>query len=270
MSVVSPTNPVARSFLDTFVYFWTYFTHLTNLWLLVCYVAVITEWRWLSLFRRPSMLASAAAFIALVMLFYHFMLAPYIRMEGALLVATYMLHYVAPLMYLAWWVFGVPHGRLGWGRLPLILLPGIALHRLGAAARRGGERVSLRHPRCRQERLWRRGHRRAHPAGCRRHFRCHTDRRRQAAGGGEGEADNGREAGCNDRRICDRIGSPAAAVRPDHRQPAGRRRQPRRRAGVLLLVLHHPQQPDGGGDLPVRPRRAGAGWAGGASPGCAA
>lgn len=125
MSVVSPTNPVARSFLDTFVYFWTYFTHLTNLWLLVCYVAAITEWRGLSLFRRPTMLASAAAFITLVMLFYHFLLAPYIRMEGALLVATYLLHYVAPLMYLAWWVFGVPHGRLGWGRLPLILLPGV-------------------------------------------------------------------------------------------------------------------------------------------------
>ena len=125
MSVVSPTNPVARSFFDTFIYFWTYFTHLTNLWLLVCYVAAITEWRGLSLFRRPTMLASAAAFITLVMLFYHFMLAPYIRMEGALLVATYMLHYVAPVMYLAWWVFGVPHGRLNWGRLPLILLPGI-------------------------------------------------------------------------------------------------------------------------------------------------
>jgi hypothetical protein len=82
MSVVSPTNPVARSFLDTFIYFWTYFTHLTNLWLLVCYLAWITDWRWLSLFRRPTMLASAAAFITLVMLFYHFLLAPYIRMEG--------------------------------------------------------------------------------------------------------------------------------------------------------------------------------------------
>ena len=126
MSVVSATNPVARSFLDTFVYFWTYFTHLTNLWLVVCYFAYVTQWRWLSLFRRSTMQASAAAFITLVMLFYHFMLAPYIRMEGALLVATYMLHYVAPLLYLAWWAFAAPHGRLGWGRIPLILLPGVA------------------------------------------------------------------------------------------------------------------------------------------------
>jgi hypothetical protein len=126
MSVVSATNPVARSFPDTFIYFWTYFTHLTNIWLVVCYLAYVTEWRWLGWFGRATMQASAAAFITLVMLFYHFMLAPYLKMEGSLQVATYMLHYVAPIMYLAWWGFGAPHGRLGWGRIPLILLPGVA------------------------------------------------------------------------------------------------------------------------------------------------
>ena len=125
MSVVSATNPVARSFPDVFVYFWTYFTHLTNIWLVVCYLAYVTEWRWIGWFRRPTMQASAAAFITLVMLFYHFMLAPYLQMEGALQVASYMLHYVTPVMYLAWWAFGAPHGRLGWGRIPLILLPGV-------------------------------------------------------------------------------------------------------------------------------------------------
>ena len=125
MSVVSATNPVARSFFDTFDYFWTYFTHLTNIWLVVSYLAYVTEWRWIGWFRRPTMQASAAAFITLVMLFYHFMLAPYIKMEGELLVATYMLHYVAPVLYLSWWAFGTTHGRLRWGSIPLILLPGI-------------------------------------------------------------------------------------------------------------------------------------------------
>ena len=125
MSVVSATNPVARSFPDIFVYFWTYFTHLTNLWLVVCYLSFVTEWRWLAWMRRPVMLASAAAFITLVMLFYHFMLAPYIPMEGGLLVATYLLHYVAPILYLGWWVACAPHGTLRWQRIPLILLPGV-------------------------------------------------------------------------------------------------------------------------------------------------
>jgi hypothetical protein len=125
LSVVSATNPVARSFPDIFVYFWTYFTHLTNLWLVVCYLAWVTEWRGLGWFRRPTMLASAAAFITLVMLFYHFMLAPYLEMTGALLVASVLLHYVAPLLYLFWWVVGAPHGGLGWWKLPVMLLPGV-------------------------------------------------------------------------------------------------------------------------------------------------
>lgn len=126
MMTVNASNPVARSLPDVFVYFWTYFTHLTNLWLLVCYLADLTQWRWLALFRRATMQASAAAFITLVMLFYHFMLAPYLQMEGPLLFATYLLHYVAPLIFLAWWALALPHGRLGWGRIPLILLPGVA------------------------------------------------------------------------------------------------------------------------------------------------
>jgi hypothetical protein len=125
MSVVSATNPVARSFPDVFGYFWTFFTHLTNLWLVVCYLAYVTQWSWISWFQRSTMLTSAAAFITLVMLFYHFLLAPYINMEGELLVATYMLHYVAPIMYLAWWGFGPPHGRLNWKSIPLMLLPGV-------------------------------------------------------------------------------------------------------------------------------------------------
>jgi len=71
------------------------------------------------------MQASAAAFIALVMLFYHFMLAPYLNMQGPLLFASYLLHYVAPVLYLLWWIFGLPHGRLGWRRIPLMLIPGV-------------------------------------------------------------------------------------------------------------------------------------------------
>lgn len=123
--VVSETNPVARSFPDAFIYFWTYFTHLTNLWLLLSYAAVLTGWRWIGGFGRPVMLASAATFITLVMLYYHFMLHPYYTFEGNLLIATYLLHYVAPIIYLAWWLLFAPHGTLRYGQIPLILLPGV-------------------------------------------------------------------------------------------------------------------------------------------------
>lgn len=125
MMSVSATNAVARSLPDVFIYFWTYFTHLTNIWLVLTHLSVVTGARWLGWFRRPTTMASAATFITLVMLYYHFMLAPYIPMAGALLTATYLLHYVAPIIYLAWWVVWAPHGTLRLARLPMILLPGV-------------------------------------------------------------------------------------------------------------------------------------------------
>ncbi len=126
MMSVSATNPVARSLPDVFLYFWTYFTHLTNLWLVLTHLAVLSGVAWLGFFRRPVMLLSAATFILLVMLFYHFMLAPYYQLEGGLMVASYLLHYVAPVIYLVWWVVGAPHGVLTARHVPLALLPGVA------------------------------------------------------------------------------------------------------------------------------------------------
>jgi len=122
---VTAVNPFARSLPDTLVYFWSYFTHLTNLWLVLTYAAVTSGVRWLGWFRRPVIMTSAAAFIILVMLYYHFMLAPTLKMEGALLVATWLLHYVAPLLFLVWWALFAPHGTLRLGHIPLMLLPGI-------------------------------------------------------------------------------------------------------------------------------------------------
>lgn len=123
---ITAVNPVARSLPDTLVYFWTFFTHLTNLWLVLTYVAVLSGRNWLGWFRRPVIMASAAAFITLVMLYYHFMLAPTLKMEGALAVATWLLHYVAPILYLVWWALSAPHGVLRFKHIALMLLPGIA------------------------------------------------------------------------------------------------------------------------------------------------
>ena len=123
--IVTTDNPVARSLPDTFIYFWTFFTHLTNLWLVLTYVSVLSGWNWLGWFRRPLIMASAAAFITLVMLYYHFMLAPTLNMEGALVVATWLLHYVAPILYLIWWALFAPHGVLRFKHVGLMLLPGI-------------------------------------------------------------------------------------------------------------------------------------------------
>lgn len=123
--VVSAANPVARSFPDAFVYFWTYFTHLSNLGLVVIYIAELSGWRRLGWARSASARVIAAGYIALVGLYYHFMLAPTLHMEGGLAIATWLLHYVTPVLYIVWWAVGVPHGRLRFRQVPLLLLPGL-------------------------------------------------------------------------------------------------------------------------------------------------
>lgn len=122
---VGADGAAAHSFLDTFVYYWTYLTHLSNLGLVLVYLAELTGWGWLGWFRRPQTQAMLAAFITLVMVFYHFMLAPYIAMKGALGVASNLLHYAAPLAFLGWWALFAPHGRLRWRDLPFMLVPGL-------------------------------------------------------------------------------------------------------------------------------------------------
>lgn len=122
---ISAENPVARSLPDAFIYFWTFFTHLTNLGLILVYLAVLTGWGWLDWFRKPATQALMGGFITLVMVFYHFMLAPTLVMEGALGVATILLHYVTPVLYLLWWALFAPHGSLRYRQIPLMLLPGI-------------------------------------------------------------------------------------------------------------------------------------------------
>jgi hypothetical protein len=118
--------PDGRSLPDALIYFWTFFTHLTNLGLLLAYAAELTRWPWLGWFRRPRTQALVAAYILLVMLYYHFMLAPYYDFEGPLLVATILLHYVAPITYLAWWAALTSHGALRLGDMPWMLVPGVA------------------------------------------------------------------------------------------------------------------------------------------------
>lgn len=122
---VTAENPVARSLPDAFVYFWSYFTHLTNLGLVLVYLGVLTRWPWLGWFRKPTTQALMAGFITLVMVFYHFMLAPYYQMQGGLLVATILLHYVAPIAYLIWWAACAGHGTLKFRDIPIMWVPGL-------------------------------------------------------------------------------------------------------------------------------------------------
>lgn len=122
MPGMAATSGVAGAFID----FWSYFTHLTNLVLVLIYAAALSGARWLGWAGHPRTQALMAGYIALVMVFYHFMLAPYFTFEGGLLVATILLHYVAPIIYLVWWLAFARHGSLRFADVPLLLVPGLA------------------------------------------------------------------------------------------------------------------------------------------------
>ena len=118
-------TPVERGAVGQFIYFWSFFTHLTNFGLVLVYVASLTDWKALAWVRHPVGRASMAGNIALVMVFFHFFLAPNFTFTGGLLVANYILHYAAPLLYLIWWFTLIPHGTLRFSQIPIMLLPGL-------------------------------------------------------------------------------------------------------------------------------------------------
>src|SRR6201995_5778748 len=50
---VSPQNPVARSFPEVLVYYFTFLTNLSNTAIILTYLAALTGWGWLGWFRSP-------------------------------------------------------------------------------------------------------------------------------------------------------------------------------------------------------------------------
>ncbi len=119
-----PQNRPLWSFL---VYYWSFLTNLSNTALILTYAADLTGARWLGWFRDPVTKAGMAGIMMLVMFFYHFMLAPYLPdLPQAIEISNVLLHYVTPVLYLAWWLAFSPHGTLRYRDVPMMLVPGLA------------------------------------------------------------------------------------------------------------------------------------------------
>lgn len=104
-------------------HFFSYYTILNNIAAVLVYLSAVTTTRWLSLFRRPLVRGLMAANIALVGLYVFFVLRFLQTLEGPFLVADTMLHYIAPVLYVLWWVVTQRHGLLRWPNLPWMLVP---------------------------------------------------------------------------------------------------------------------------------------------------
>ena len=123
----SAQNPVPRSLPNMLIYYWTFLTNLSNLALILIYLSEPSRSPWLGWFRHPVTRAGMAGIMMLVMFFYHFMLAPTLPLvPPAITVSNILLHYVTPLLYLAWWAALVSHGLLRLRDVPAMLVPGLS------------------------------------------------------------------------------------------------------------------------------------------------
>ena len=103
--------------------FFIYYTILTNIVLVLIYVSELTDWGWLEWFRKLDITGMMVANMLLVMSFVHFFLRGLTQLSGLFLVCDTLLHYVAPIIYIVWWVVGVRHGPLVIRRVPIMLAP---------------------------------------------------------------------------------------------------------------------------------------------------
>ena len=91
------------SVVASVVFYFSFFTVLSNIGVTLTYLASLTNWARLDWFRRHQTRTMFAVLILIVMLVYHFLLAGIWQPAGLFKLADIGLHYVAPLLYLTWW-----------------------------------------------------------------------------------------------------------------------------------------------------------------------
>lgn len=102
------------------VAFFSYFTILTNIFVVLVYAAALSGGR-PAFFNRPVVRAGAAVAIVAVGIVYHFLLAALTNPQGLDFVTDIMVHYAAPVLMLVWWLAFGRSGALAWTDLPKLL-----------------------------------------------------------------------------------------------------------------------------------------------------
>lgn len=111
------------SLAGALLFFFTFLTILSNLMLVLTYASELSAVRWLGWWRQPATRAMMAGIIALVMIYYHVVLSSLLQLDGLAMAADIALHYVAPTLYILWWLLTQRHGPLRFGDVPKMLLP---------------------------------------------------------------------------------------------------------------------------------------------------
>jgi len=103
--------------------FFSYYTILTNIVLVLIYLSELVGWRWLEVFRKLDVTGAMVANMILVTTFVHFFLRGLTVLSGLGVFCDIVLHDVTPLIFVVWWLVAVRHGPLLVRRVPIMLLP---------------------------------------------------------------------------------------------------------------------------------------------------
>jgi hypothetical protein len=130
MLVQSPAGALAMA--GTVITFFSFFTILTNILVALIFTPAVfssgsrSPTGWMEFFRRPSVQASAAAYIAIVGIIYRLLLRQLWNPQGMQWVADVILHDVIPVGYVLYWLFFAPRTELRWkDALGWLVYPGV-------------------------------------------------------------------------------------------------------------------------------------------------
>lgn len=105
-----------RSLLGSIVFYFSFFTILTNIGAVLVYTSLLSPagYAWLPAFAGPRMRAGVAVSITLVFIVYATVLARLWHPQGLFLLCDVLLHYVTPVLFVLWWLISGANGRTRW------------------------------------------------------------------------------------------------------------------------------------------------------------
>ncbi|RWG89821.1 Pr6Pr family membrane protein [Mesorhizobium sp.] len=105
-----------RGLLGSVVFYFSFFTILTNVAAVLVHASLLspTGYAWFPAFAGRRVRAGVAAAITLVFIVYATVLARLWAPEGLFFLCDVLLHYVAPLIFVLWWLIAGADGRTRW------------------------------------------------------------------------------------------------------------------------------------------------------------
>ncbi|KUM28099.1 hypothetical protein AU467_12870 [Mesorhizobium loti] len=105
-----------RSLLGSIIFYFSFFTVLTNVAAVMVHASLVSPagYAWFPAFARPRVRAGVAVAITLVFIIYRTVLAQLWQPQGLFLFSDILLHYVAPPIFVLWWLIAGADGSTRW------------------------------------------------------------------------------------------------------------------------------------------------------------